>query len=190
MNTLDADDRHQPNYFQANISSERTLGEGTIISIDPRIAAPKIPKRLFNLVKELGRERTLHKEELLYAKESYVHKLAVVIDGIIGKAMLDPQTVNTEAYAIATPFCLASGYLNFFSERPCGQACFAMTPVRIVECDTEDLEAELMKDPELFFEAAAHFELCAAADKVALIGRICPDTEKAKGLLSDLAQNF
>ena len=181
MNTLDADDRHQPNYFQANISSERTLGEGTIISIDPRIAAPKIPKRLFNLVKELGRERTLHKDELLYAKDSY---------GIIGKAMLDPQTVNTEAYAIATPFCLASGYLNFFSERPCGQACFAMTPVRIVECDTEDLEAELMKDPELFFEAAAHFELCAAADKVALIGRICPDTEKAKGLLSDLAQNF
>ena len=113
-----------------------------------------------------------------------------MIDGIIGKAMLDPQTVNTEAYAIATPFCLASGYLNFFSERPCGQACFAMTPVRIVECDTEDLKAELMKDPELFFEAAAHFELCAAADKVALIGRICPDTEKAKGLLSDLAQNF
>ena len=179
MNTLDADDRHQPNYFQANISSERTLGEGTIISIDPRIAAPKIPKRLFNLVKELGRERTLHKDELLYAKDSYVHKLAVVIDGIIGKAMLDPQTVNTEAYA-----------MNFFSERPCGQACFAMTPVRIVECDTEDLKAELMKDPELFFEAAAHFELCAAADKVALIGRICPDTEKAKGLLSDLAQNF
>ena len=97
MNTLDADDRHQPNYFQANISSERTLGEGTIISIDPRIAAPKIPKRLFNLVKELGRERTLHKDELLYAKDAYVHKLAVVIDGIIGKAMPDPQTVNTEA---------------------------------------------------------------------------------------------
>lgn len=178
MNTLDADDRHQPNYCRANISSERTLGEGTM-SIDPRIAAPKIPKRLFNLVKNLGRERTLHKDEILYAKDSYVHKLAVVIDGIIGKAMLDPQTVNTEAYAIAMPFCLASGYLNFFSERPCGQACFAMTPVRIVECDAKDLKAELMKDPELFFEAAAHFEMCAASDIMALGNCIQSNPEKS-----------
>lgn len=181
-------DRHQSDSCRANISSERIFGEVTI-PIDPWIP-PRIPQRLFNHVKELGQERTLRKDELLYTKDSCAHKLVVVIDGIIGKAVADYQGANTETYATATPFCLASGYLNFFSGRPCGQTCFAMTPARILECDAETLRVELMKDPELFFEAAAHFEMCAAADNVALIGRICHDTEKAEGLLSDLAQNF
>lgn len=175
--------RHQPDSCQANISSERIFGEGAthIDSWTP----PRIPQRLFNLVKELGRERTLRKDELLYAKDSCVQKLAVVIDGIIGKAVAGHQGVNIETYAIATPFYLASGYLNFFSRRPCEQTCFAITPARILECDAAALKSELMKDPELFFEAAAHFEMCAAADNVALIGRICPDTEKANGLRPD-----
>lgn len=171
-------DKHQPDSCRANISSERIFGEGTI-PIDPWIP-PKIPQRLFNLVKELGRERTLRKDELLYAKDSCVHKLAVVIDGIIGKAVAGHQGVNIETYAIATPFYLASGYLNFFSGRPCGQTCFAMSPSRVIECDAEALKAELMKNPELFLEAAAHFEMCAAADNVALIGRLWPGAKKTK----------
>lgn len=169
-------DRHHPDSRQTNISSERIFGEGTI-PIDSWIP-PKIPQRLFNLVKELGSERILHKDELLYAKDSCVHKLAVVIDGIIGKAVADHQGVNIETYAIATPFYLASGYLNFFCGRPCGQTFFAMTPSRVIECDAEALKAELMKDPELFLEAAAHFEMCAAADNVALSVRVWPDSEK------------
>ena len=178
MDKLDMADRHQPDSCRANISSERIFGEGTI-HIDPWIP-PKIPQRLFNLIKELGRERTLRKDELLYAKDSSVHKLAVVIDGIIGKAVADHQGAYAETYAIATPFYLASGYLNFFSGRPCRQTCFAMTPARILECDAPALKSELMKDPELFFEAASHFEMCAAADNVALGARLWPDAKKAR----------
>lgn len=169
-------DRHQPDSCRANISSERVFRGGAIL-IDSWIP-PKIPQRLFNLVKELGSERILHKDELLYAKDSCVHKLAVVIDGIIGKAVADYQGANTETYAIATPFYLASGYLNFFSGRPCGQTCFAMTPARILECDAAALKSELMTDPELFFEAAAHFEMCAASDNMAFSARIWLAPEK------------
>lgn len=176
-------DRHQPDSCRANISSERIFGEGAthIDSWTP----PRIPQRLFNLVKELGRERTLRKDEILYAKDSCVHKLAVVIDGIIGKAVAGHQGVNIETYAIATPFYLASGYLNFFTGRPCGQTCFAMTPARILECDAAALKSELMKDPELFFEAAAHFEMCAVSDNLALSARLWPDAEKTKDLSSE-----
>lgn len=168
--------RHQPVSCRANFSSERIFGEGAthIDSWTP----PRIPQRLLNLVKELGRERTLRKDELLYAKDSYVHKLAVVIDGIIGKAVADYQGAKTETYAIATPFYLASGYLIFFSGRSCEQTCFAMTPARILECDAAALKSELMKDPELFFEAAAHFEMCAASDNMAFSARIWLAPEK------------
>lgn len=169
MTTFNTDGRHQPDSCRANTSSESSFSEEPI-PIEPGIT-PKIPKRLFNLVKELGSERTLHKNELLYAKDSRVHKLAVVIDGIIGRAVADHLGASTEAYAIATSFYLASGYLNFFSGRPCGQTCFAMTPARILECEADALKAELIKDPELFFEAAAHFEMCTASDNMALAAR-------------------
>lgn len=179
MKTLDMGDSPQADYAscRSNISSETfSIKENILISSS---ITPKIPKRLFNLIKKLGRERNLHKDEVLYAKDSCVHKLAVVLDGTIGKALVNPQGANTEAYAIATPFCLTAGYLNFFSGRPCGQTYFAMTPARIIECDAEALKAEIMKDPELFFETAAHFEMCAASDDRALSARIWPDSEKS-----------
>ena len=181
MNSLNTVDRGQATFAsgRSNITSEIFGGGEENVSVGPWME-PRVPERLFNLIKELGSERVLRKDEFLYGKDSCVHKLAVVIDGIIGKAMLDPQTVNTEAYAITTPFCLASGYLNFFSGRPCGQTCFAMTPARILECEADALKAELIKDPELFFGASAHFEMCAASDNIALRARLWPGAKMAK----------
>ena len=113
-------------------------------------------------------------------KDSCVQRLAVVIDGINGKVLSDPRDINTGIYAIATPLRVATGYMNFFSGRPCGQICVALTPARILECDVGALRSELMKDQELIFETAEYFEKCADLENITISARHLPNLKYKK----------
>ena len=109
-----------------------------------------------------------------------MQRLAVVIDGINGKVLSDPRDINTGIYAIATPLRVATGYVNFFSGRPCRQICVALTPARILECDVGALRSELMKDQELIFETAEYFEKCADLENITISARHLPNLKYKK----------
>lgn len=83
-------------------------------------------------------------------------------------------------YAIVTPLRVATGYVNFFSGRPCGQICVALTPARILECDVGALRSELMKDQELIFETAEYFEKCADLENITISARHLPNLKYKK----------
>lgn len=175
---------------QAAQSDDWDAVEGPNGLLTPWIA-PRVPRRVAELISRLGNSRRLEAGEYIYAPHDRVDRLVLVRNGLTARAVVDPASSQPEAIAISPPGRLGSGNLNFFSGRPCAGRYFALCRSEIVSCPQSLIRAMGKSDPELGLLLVHYFELCNLSDRLAFASQVMLDVPtRLKTLLLSWAVSF
>lgn len=138
---------------------------------------PTVHPRIIELLDQLGHVRFLQKDEKIFHARSPVDKIAYVRAGVTARTAGDPHAQSASAMAIATPGRLATGNLNFFTQRAAFGRYFAVVPAEIVICDRQDVYDVVIHDAELLRIFACQFEASALSDRIAFISMALHDAQ-------------
>lgn len=175
---------------QTGQSDDWHPAEGPAGLLTPWIA-PRVPRRLLDLITRLGSSRRLEAGEYIYAPHEPVDRLVVVRNGLTARAVVDPASSQPEAIAISPPGRLGSGNLNFFSGRPCAGRYFALCRSEIVSCPQSLIRAMGKADPELGWLIVHYFELCNLSDRLGFASQVMlPVPTRLKTLFLSWAVSF
>lgn len=153
--------------------------------------APRVPRRLADLITQLGTPRQLEAGEYIYAHHDRIDRLVLVRNGLTARAVVDPASSQPEAFAISPPGRLGSGNLNFFSGRACAGRYFAICRSEIVSCPQSVIRSIVKSDPEFAMLLVHYFELCNLSDRLGFATQVMlPVPVRLKTLLLSWAINF
>jgi len=127
---------------------------------------PSLHPELRSLIERLGSHRRLCAGESIFPSGSPVRELVMVRRGVTGRSVGDPDGQPSQAIAISTPGHIASGNLNFFTQRPAFGRYFALTPCEIVSCPSDLLRQVITQDLELMNITVRQFEACTLSDRM------------------------
>lgn len=152
---------------------------------------PRVPFSFIDLVYSLGKSRKLSKGELLYSPGEKVNKLCIVLKGLCARSLVNPAGFEAQGIGISPPMHIASGNLNFFSNRPCCGCYYTLYDTEIVEVYTDLLRKKAFEDLALLEFLTEQFEMCSLSDRMAFACRVLVDAEdRIKAFLCSWVANF
>lgn len=138
---------------------------GTLQSALPWIA-PRVPDELANLFRRLGSHHRVCPGEFLFNETQAVEHLVYVRTGLIGRAVINPDTRQEMVLALSPPRRMAAGTLNFFSGLPCVGKYFAFESSELICCPQSLVRAVIADNPGLIRSLAIHCELLALSNRL------------------------
>lgn len=169
---------------------ERGTGGQKFFPVFPWIT-PRVIDELIDIVEALGAKRFLGKGELLFPQGGRVDKFCIILEGFGARSLVNPSGFEAQGIGIAPPMHIASGNLNFFTDRPCSGCYFALCDTLLVECSTEVLRQRAFEQPELLAYLVEQFEMCVLSDRFVFACRALVETEdRIRAFLCSWAANF
>lgn len=153
--------------------------------------SPRVTDELIEIIESLGARRRIEQGNSLFPPSERLEKFSVILDGFAVRSLANPDGSGPRDISILPPMHIASGNLNFFTDRPLVSCCSALCDTTLVECDKEALRQLAFQQSELLSYLLEQFELCFLSDCLGMACRALIGTEDCiKAFLCSWAVNF
>ena len=148
--------------------------------------ANECPAEIVQLIETIGTETYVEAGNPIETSQG--NDIILVKQGIAGRVIYsDHGSIMT----IALPRRLGSGDINFFTEQPTFEKCFAVVPTRIIRTSKKILEPFLKTEPELLVLFACNNEQVSLSQRLSFLSlAILPVEERIKMFFLSWSVNY
>jgi len=146
----------------------------------------ELPSQILRLIEAIGTEFNVEAGESIEKDQN--HEIVLIRQGIVGRVVYSNLG---SLMTIALPKRLSSGDINFFTEQPTFEKCFAIVPTKIICTSKKMLEPFLKTDPKLLVLFASNTEHVSLSQRLSFLTlALLPVEERIKMFFLSWSANY